>query len=106
MVHKFILVFLLCGLGFTSFEQVSNIHNLMPVPAKLSANGHQVKINAGFSIAVTGKADPRIYLEASRFVRRLSNKTGIFLDKIGYVTPKRIATDLPLCSLMFFARAN
>ncbi len=88
MVHKFILVFLLCGLGFTSFEQVSNIHNLMPVPAKLSANGHQVKINPGISIAVTGKADPRIYLEASRFVRRLSNKTGIFLDRIGYVTPR------------------
>ena len=60
----------------------------MPVPAKLSTNNNQVEINAGFSIAIRGKADPRIFLEASRFVRRLSNKTGIFLDKIGYVTQK------------------
>ena len=35
-----------------------------------------------------GQANPRIYAEASRFVRRLSNKTGIFLDKIGFVTQK------------------
>ncbi len=45
-------------------------------------------IDQRFRISVIGNANERIYAGASRFIRCLSNKTGIFLDKQGYVTRK------------------
>ena len=58
----------------------------MPAPAELKVNNNRVCIDQLFRISINGNADKRIYAEASRFIRRLSNKTGIFLDKQRYVT--------------------
>ena len=87
MARKIVFVFASIILSLFSYTQVNNTFNLMPVPAELKVNNNRVGIDKRFRISVTGNADKRIYAEASRFIRRLSNKTGIFLDKQEYVTP-------------------
>ena len=87
MVQKILLVFVSIILCRLSYAQVNNTFNLMPVPASLKENANRVVITTLFRISIVGKANTRIYAEATRFIRRLSNQTGIFLDKQGYVTP-------------------
>jgi len=67
--------------------QVSNISNLMPIPQKLERTNERLNLNESFRIAVHGNPNKRLYQEASRFIRRVSDKTGIFLDKQGFVLP-------------------
>ncbi len=81
------LVLLICGLSaFASLGQVNSLYNLMPVPQSLKGNGMRCPITGSFHVSVSGNPDPRLYAEASRFVRRIGEKTGIFLDKQGYIT--------------------
>ncbi|MEP6845666.1 MAG: beta-N-acetylhexosaminidase [Panacibacter sp.] len=84
----FISIFTLLFYCITAFGQVNNTHNLMPVPASLQTNDKRLGITKYFRIAVRGNPDPRLYAEASRFVRRMGEKTGIFLDEQGFVTKK------------------
>ncbi|MES1226860.1 MAG: family 20 glycosylhydrolase, partial [Bacteroidota bacterium] len=86
MIRKSILSILLVVAGTGSQAQVDNTLNLMPVPAHLTTNTNKIYVNQRFRISVNGNPDKRMYAEASRFMRRLSNKTGIFLDNQGYVT--------------------
>src|SRR5579871_2029887 len=86
MIRKNILLILLLVAGIGSHAQVDNTFNLMPVPAHLTTNFNKVYVGSRFRISVIGNPNKRMYAEASRFVRRLSNKTGIFLDKQGYLT--------------------
>jgi hexosaminidase len=88
MARKILLLFASIILSLPSYAQINNTFNLMPVPAELKVNNNRVGIDQRFRISVNGNADKRIYAEASRFIRRLSNKTGIFLDKQGFVTPQ------------------
>ena len=60
----------------------------MPVPKEIKSTGNKLNITSSFRVAVTGNPDNRIYAGASRFVRRIGEKTGIFLDKQEYVTRK------------------
>ena len=96
MVRKIVFLCVLVLVYQSIFGQVDNTFNLMPVPLSLKANGLRFGITQGFRVAVIGKANPRIYAEASRFIRRLSNKTGMFLDKQGFVTMADTAIDAPL----------
>jgi hexosaminidase len=68
--------------------QVNRTHDLMPVPMELNATAQGLNITKTFRVSVTGNPDKRIFAEASRFVRRLGEQTGIFLDKQGFVTVK------------------
>ena len=88
MTQKGGLVFLSIILFLNCCAQVNNTFNLMPVPAELKPNANRVRITNQFRVSIIGPANSCIYAEASRFVRRLSNKTGIFLDKQGYLTQK------------------
>jgi hexosaminidase len=88
MARKILLAFASIILSLISYAQVNNTFNLMPVPPELKVNNNRVGIDQRFRISVNGNANKRIYAEASRFIRRLSNKTGFFLDKQGYVTPQ------------------
>ncbi|WP_301924047.1 beta-N-acetylhexosaminidase [Ferruginibacter sp.] len=86
MAQKMLLVFVSVIMGLFSYARLNQTFNLMPVPALVKVNAGRVGISGQFRVAVTGKPNSRMYSEASRFVRRLSNKTGIFLDMQGYVT--------------------
>src|SRR5664279_1116617 len=88
MTQKGGLIFLSIILILNCCAQVNNTFDLMPVPAELKTNANSFRITNHFRISVIGPEFSRIYPQASRFVRRLSNKTGIFLDKQGYITQK------------------
>src|SRR5688572_30603705 len=65
--------------------QVNNSYNLMPVPQNLERTNDRLNIDQSFRISIHGNPDKRLYQEASRFIRRVSDRTGIFLDKQGFV---------------------
>jgi hexosaminidase len=59
--------------------------NLMPIPAKTEIlNGH-FKLDTSFTISVKGNPNVRIYAAATRMLRHLSGKTGLFF-KQDYIT--------------------
>ncbi len=55
--------------------------NLMPVPAQVSLQSGQFRLDSTLTIAVTGQADPRLYKGATRMLRRLSGRTGLFFSQ-------------------------
>jgi hexosaminidase len=61
--------------------------NLMPLPTKLTRDAGQFRLDSTFAMAVEGKAGHRIFPYASRILRRLSNRTGLFFGQ-DYVTPE------------------
>ena len=87
----YLLLFTYGSLGFFCAEAQKNPgdgrSNLMPVPRQLQIIDQRLAITETFRVSVTGHPDKRLYAEASRFIRRLSGKTGVFLDRQGYIGP-------------------
>ena len=80
-------LFVVCLFCFSnSFTQVDSKFNLMPVPFQLKTADGRFVINQTFRLSITGNPDERMYAEASRFIRRMGEKTGFFYDKQGFVT--------------------
>ena len=53
--------------------------NLMPVPASVQMGSGSLKIEAGFTVAVTGHSDARLNGAVERFVDRLAKQTGLLI---------------------------
>jgi len=88
MIKKILLIWISIILTLLCHAQINNSFNLMPLPVSLKVNENSVRITRDFRVSIIGNANARIYFQASRFIRRLSNKTGIFLDRQGFVTKK------------------
>ncbi len=69
--------------GFQRNKQL----NLMPVPQEVAIQNGTYTLKKDFRITLSGKPDSRLLQASTRFLRRLSNRTGLFL-KEGYVTDK------------------
>ena len=52
--------------------------NLMPWPAKITLTGGEYRLNQNFTVEITGNPANRLYHAASRMLRRLSGRTGLF----------------------------
>jgi hexosaminidase len=78
---KRLLYFALVILIFTGTEMIPQTLNLMPVPEKISSGEGKFIITHSFDIAVTGNTDKRIYPYATRVLRRLSGRTGLFFPQ-------------------------
>lgn len=76
----------LTGIQYPLTAQVVGTQALMPLPQEITAGAGPFRIDDSFHLAVRGNAGDRLYAEASRFIRRLSQRTGYFLDHQGYVT--------------------
>ncbi len=55
--------------------------NLMPVPASIEFQAGKFRVHESFKIAVSGNADARLYSGATRALRRLAGRTGLFLPQ-------------------------
>jgi len=88
MIKFFLLVSITIFLTVLSHAQINNSFNLMPLPVSLKVNENLLRITRNFRVSVIGNTNARIYFQASRFIRRLSDKTGIFLDGQAYVIKK------------------
>jgi hexosaminidase len=86
MGQKIILLLALVVPHLLAAGQVNNTFNGMPAPATLTTKDNVLRLDRHFTLGITGHPDPRLYAEASRFIRRLGEKTGIFLDQSGYLT--------------------
>jgi hexosaminidase len=80
-----ILGTLLHGPSRAQETQASNLQtsmaglNLMPVPANVQLGNGSLKIDTGFTVALTGHTDARLSGAAERFVERLAKQTGLLL---------------------------
>lgn len=83
----FIAVVASLGLNLAeSVAQEEAFSNLLPVPVELKVGEGQFRIDKTFTVAVSGAANERIYSAASRFLRRLDQRTGLFLPQ-DYIEP-------------------
>lgn len=60
--------------------------NLMPVPKKVEWTQGKFRLTADFEMAIYGNPDTRIYSYATRVLRRLSGRTGLFFPQ-DYLSP-------------------
>jgi hexosaminidase len=83
IISSLLLIFIL---SLNIYSQ--NIHelNLMPYPKEISLKTGKFRIDRDFAIKVKGEPGIKVYHAATRFLRRLDEKTGTFF-KEGYVTP-------------------
>lgn len=56
-------------------------HNLMPVPATIEWRQGDFNLTQNFGISLEGEFAPRLEAEATRFLRRLDAKTGLFFSQ-------------------------
>jgi len=61
--------------------------NLMPVPANAYFMDGQFRVDATFTVSVRGNATERLYKGATRMLRKLSGRTGLFFSQ-DFVTPE------------------
>jgi hexosaminidase len=93
----FSCVVFVCGsLAVLSLSAQEGVGVLMPSPRECKTGSQRLPINTSFTVAVTGHCDPRLYAEVNRFVQRISRRTGIFLDKLGYIQVKDTAQNATL----------
>ncbi len=64
----------LSGLGFSQ----TGTSNLIPVPSEVKFSDGKYRLESTFRVAITGSPDERIYGYATRVLRRLDGRTGLF----------------------------
>ncbi len=57
--------------------------NLMPKPKNLTIHEGRFVLDAGFQVAIPDKSSRRVQITATKFIRRLTNRTGLFV-KYGF----------------------
>lgn len=70
-----------------SQKQLSEKLNLMPWPKEIKSTNQSFKITSDFTIYINSKDQGKVKNAATKFLRRLSNRTGIFL-KSGFPSVK------------------
>jgi hexosaminidase len=85
-MEKILFLCFVLFLSVKSFSQDRTI-DLMPVPGSVTPIHERNRINKGFTIGVTGNPGDRVYKEATRALRRLDNRMGVFF-KQGIITSK------------------
>lgn len=73
----------LSGMGFAQ----TGTSNLMPVPSEVKFSDGKFRIESTFRVAITGNPDERIYGYATRVLRRLDGRTGLFFAQ-DFLSPK------------------
>lgn len=83
-LHTLLLLMLLYpleGLSGQTGQAAGQQLNLMPIPAELTPGEGRFRLADDFTIRVSGPASDRAYSGATRMLRRLSGRTGLFLHQ-------------------------
>lgn len=72
---------LLFSATILSGKQMDNKLNLMPMPAKISFSEGKFRLTQKFAMSVKGSPNERLYPYATRILRRLSGRTGLFFPQ-------------------------
>ncbi|MDR7212459.1 family 20 glycosylhydrolase [Flavobacterium piscis] len=81
---KYILVLLLAGLTSSAQIQKEQL-NLMPWPQSIVLSEGNFTLSKNFKVNITGNPNTRIFGAATRFLRRLDGRTGMFFEQ-GFIT--------------------
>lgn len=81
---KLLPIIILSLIISAAYGQSSSTLNLMPVPENLKISEGEFLINKDFKISIEGNPDSRIYSATTRFLVRLKNRTGVFINQ-GFV---------------------
>jgi len=68
------------SLSLFSHSQNPAWKNLMPFPQKLSLKQGVFKIDKDIKVAIPAHATKRVKIAATKFIRRLTNRTGLFIE--------------------------
>ena len=83
-MKKYVLLLLLfsfiCQFSFCQADMPKKFQ-LMPWPKSIEEHNSRLTITNNISISVTNKDKGRVYNAATKFLRRLSGRTGIFIDQ-------------------------
>ncbi len=85
-MNKFILLICLITLPSLAQNTTQETLNLMPWPKSILENNQHFVIDKGLTVSINGASQERVHYAATSFLRRLSNKTGVFLD-YGFAVP-------------------
>lgn len=91
IIKKLYIVFLLCFLSMNSQHKLSKKYNLMPWPQEIKENKNKVIVDENFTISLS-KKESRIYEYATNFIRRVTNRTGVFINEGFPLVKKEKAT--------------
>lgn len=75
-----------CFAAAAAAQENATPPGLMPVPAKIEWQAGKFRMTDSFKMAIAGNPDPRLYGGASRALRRLAGRTGLFLPQ-DFLTP-------------------
>ncbi len=77
------LIFLAAGLLYclNISAQQQDGFALMPYPAKLELENGRFGLEKNFAVSVAGNSHDRVYAAATRFLRRLDGRTGLFFSQ-------------------------
>ncbi|WP_435136297.1 beta-N-acetylhexosaminidase [Formosa sp. A9] len=81
MKRFFIFIFSLVAYSCWSQMPLQETFNLMPWPKTISAQEQQFTLTPDLSIAIDGPKSNRVTTAATKFLRRLSGRTGLFLKE-------------------------
>jgi hexosaminidase len=71
----------LAGLSFAQRGDAQQQQmNLMPIPASVQTGSGSLRVDASFSVALTGYSEPRLDQAVARFRRQLSRQTALILS--------------------------
>ena len=83
-MKKFLMALTVLVCSIEGQANIDSTLNLMPVPASVKLNASLFVLDKTFAISVQGNPHNRVYGAATRFMRRLGAKTGIFFEQ-GFV---------------------
>ncbi|WP_418653207.1 beta-N-acetylhexosaminidase [Tenacibaculum soleae] len=75
----------------SSQHKLSKKYNLMPWPQEIKENKNKVIVDGNFTISLS-KKESRIYEYATNFIRRVTNRTGVFINEGFPLVKKEKAT--------------
>jgi hexosaminidase len=78
---KFFITSLIIFISVTIYSQDNMKPVLMPVPSGVEWQEGRFNLDSTFTLAVTGNTHERIYPAATRMLRRLSGRTGLFFTQ-------------------------
>jgi hexosaminidase len=91
---KYILILLFTGIVANAQLKTTSL-DLMPWPQNINLTQGTFALSKNFKVNITGNPNPRIFVGATNFLRRLDNKTGLFFEQ-GFLTKKNEAPEAQL----------
>ncbi|MFV5693783.1 beta-N-acetylhexosaminidase [Flavobacterium sp. LT1R49] len=77
---KYILILLFFAFATNAQIQKEQL-DLMPWPQNINLTAGTFALSKNFKVNITGNPNPRIFIGATRFLRRLDGRTGLFLEQ-------------------------